>query len=475
LALMSCKHNKCMAGLALCGSKCGCALLWLGLIDVLLTSLVFLLLSQVYNDSCSVMSAPDYAIDYVTKNNPSLLKELSGRVPKSNFTSGFTDKVAADTVKQCLAGSSWSGPALADTMKIDMGMVDSLLSQASAAIDSGAGGSIDLGVIDSFITKSTNEIKKFDERAEKYKMEPAFFTKAKTSCTKCTGFRATFTYLDAYDDKDLKTYGDACEQACKVQLATGCEGYEVPKSTIPPIKTTMVGGVPKLVLDSGAVVDIPDDMKKALAAGVSLDSSPCEICRNKTCGMDILGRTLNQAIDEVSGNLSVLTKSIVATNQTIRDALGSLTGEIKAVISKSGAALGDTVKKVDCSVVGDIFNTLVVSVCNESLKGFKDYSWAFVWSGFVGMLLIIVTILLNVCVGLRPLDDEAGAEKELPDQRIEMQSRRHMAANRIHDYQSESVPVASAISYVPAAVPPIANGAKVTGGGGGYQREQYLP
>jgi len=69
---------------------------------------------------------------------------------------------------------------------------------------------------------------------------------------------------------------------------------------------------------------------------------------------------------------------------------------------------------IECAVIGDIYHTVYQSVCIEGLGGFVQYSWFFVWCGFFGLVVISTTILLNLCVGLRPLEED-GEERPLPD------------------------------------------------------------
>merc|ERR1712032_1752205 len=99
--------------------------------------------------------------------------------------------------------------------------------------------------------------------------------------------------------------------------------------------------------------------------------NPCDVCQNRTCTMKELG--------------------------------GKINGEIKKVITKSGDRLKATVDTVECKAVGDVYNTIVISICADGLKGFTDFSWSFVYCAFFGVVLIGMTILLNMCVGLRPL------------------------------------------------------------------------
>jgi hypothetical protein len=365
-------------------------------------------------------------------------------------------------------------------MGLDLGVVDSLLDQASASIDSSDG--IDLGVVDTFMDKSTSEINNFKARASGYKLDDAFFERAENSCTQCTKFKDTFSYFKQLDNKDLKTFGGACDEACSVQPTKECPNFK-PATTYPPLKTKVVNGVTMIELPNGDLVPVPSQLENVIESG-AVDSDICAACRNRTCTMKALGEKVNGAIDEVSGNLSKLIVAIEQTNETIRTTLGSITGEIKQVITKSADKLKATVDTVECEAVGDVFNTIVISICADGLKGFSDYSWAFVYCAFFGVVLIAMTILLNMCVGLRPLD-ETGAEKEFPDSRgrgggIEMSQP--YADPPVHDAYVGGrpyVPTAAAISYVPSAVPAVANAMPVTTNGqpsysnkGG--REAYL-
>jgi len=468
-----CRQSKGMTCFGLCGSKCGCVLLWLGLFAILGTSFLFLVLSQVYNDTCAIMSDPVYVINFAQKNDQAMFQQLVDSFPKTNFTQDFDVETAVATAKQCLAGSSYRGPSLAKTIGINLGFVDSLLAQAHDSIDSGD--SIDLGIVDNFIDKSTSEINNFKARANDYKLDSAFFTRAQNSCTQCDKFGDTFKYFDDFDDKNLKLFGEACDEACKVQPAKQCANY-VPTSTYPPVETVIVNGVTKIKLPNGQLVDAPPLLVDVIKDNGG-DTNACEACRNRTCGMNELGVEVNRAIDDVSANLSVLINVIRDTNQTIRNTLNSLTGEVKTVITKSADALKETVEGVDCAIVGDVYNNFIISVCSVGLQGFKDYAWAFVWCACVGVLLIIATILLNLCVGLRPLDED-GNEKEFPDQRIELSGRAYLGSGPkpvVHAaYESQPEAYVSAINYIPSAVPAPGPGAgaHVLTGPDGYLKDQ---
>jgi len=475
-AFLKCRDNKAAAGFGLCCSKCGCFLLWMGLFATLGTSILFLVLSQVYNDSCAVFSDPVYVINSAQKNDQRLFTQLTAQIPKTNFTQNFNEEVAIATVKQCLAGSSYSGPSLAKTMGLDLGVVDTLLEQASDAVDSSDG--IDLGAIDSFINKSTTEINGFQERANGYKLDSEFFARARNSCTQCTKFEETFSNFKQLENKDLQTFGAACDEACSVQPSKGCANWVESATTYPPLNTKVVNGVTKIELPNGQLIDVPKQVENVIQTdGATADSDICGMCRNRTCSMEGLALKVNGAIDEVSGNLSVLIDAIQKTNVSIKTTLGSITGEIKKVITKSADTLKETVDTVDCKIIGDVYNTIVISVCSEGLKGFTDYSWAFVYCALVGVILIVATIFLNMCVGLRPLEETGGAEKEYPDgARTYEMSHQPYADPPVHDaYIGDQpyIPNAAAMPYVPTAVPPVANAAPMTTNGD-YKREAYL-
>ena len=106
-AFVKCRENKAAATCGLCCSKCGCFLIWMGLFVTLGTSLIFLTMTQVYNDSCSVFADPIYVINHAKKNNPQMFAQLTDRIPNTSFTQNFNEEVAIATIKQCLAGSSY--------------------------------------------------------------------------------------------------------------------------------------------------------------------------------------------------------------------------------------------------------------------------------------------------------------------------------------------------------------------------------
>jgi len=321
-----------------------------------------------------------------------------------------------------------------------------------------------------YIDKSSSEINNFKSRAKGYKLDNEFFDRANHSCTQCTNFTETFSYFEQLDNKDLKSFGEACDASCAKQPSEGCASWK-PATTYPPVNTVVdSNGNTMIKLPGGQLIPLPKQLEKAIAGG-SMNSNPCAVCRNRTCAMKGVGEKVNGAIDDISGNLTTLLDAIETTNATIRTTLGSITEDLKQVITKSGDRLKATVDTVECKAVGDVYNTIVISICADGLKGFSDYSWAFVYCAFFGVVLIGMTILLNMCVGLRPLD-ENGAEKEFPDSRgrggggIEMSQP--YADPPVHDAYVGGrpyVPTASAITYVPSPVPAVANAMPVTTNG----------
>ena len=86
-------------------------------------------------------------------------------------------------------------------------------------------------------------------------------------------------------------------------------------------------------------------------------------------------------------------------------------GHVKAIISKSVDALGSTLDGIECSIIGDIYNTIFMSMCTKGLLtcsaphrnrksrvfygcekllagavGFSNYAWSFVSRAFFGMV-----------------------------------------------------------------------------------------
>ena len=96
-----CRDNKCYKG-AVCGSKFGCCLLYVGLFFILILSMPFLGLALVYNDTCVIGNDPVVALDYFQKQGS--LTSLTSMIPENNFTAGM-DVLA--TATQCFAGSGY--------------------------------------------------------------------------------------------------------------------------------------------------------------------------------------------------------------------------------------------------------------------------------------------------------------------------------------------------------------------------------
>merc|ERR1712150_228374 len=117
--------------------------------------------------------------------------------------------------------------------------------------------------------------------------------------------------------------------------------------------------------------------------------------------MGLLAQTINAAVDDVIRNLTFMDAVVVTTNNNLQQGIDNIGWRAKAIVQTSVGAMQKTLDSVDCSLVGDSYDTIIQSVCGEGLAGFKQYAWSFVSRSVVGLLLIIATILLNLFVGLR--------------------------------------------------------------------------
>lgn len=86
-------------------------------------------------------------------------------------------------------------------------------------------------------------------------------------------------------------------------------------------------------------------------------------------------------------------------------------GHVRAIISNNVDALGSTLDGIECSIIGDIYNTIFMSMCTKGLLtcsaphrnrkskvfygcekllagavGFSNYAWSFVSRAFFGMV-----------------------------------------------------------------------------------------
>merc|ERR1712150_240081 len=173
------------------------------------------------------------------------------------------------------------------------------------------------------------------------------------------------------------------------------------------------------------------------------------------------------------------------TNTTLKKVVAGISTTMRNVIDSNVDELKTTVDKVDCSVVGDVYHTISKSLCSDGLQGFSDYAWTFVWCGFIGLLLIVATILLNVFVGLRKnigKDKDNRVEVEIPhmpragsysvDRSHAEHAELYPALEReyIHNPNPNPTPIAMA-EPIPEAVPAVAASAASTGK---YNKDQYL-
>merc|ERR1712072_694163 len=102
----------------------------------------------------------------------------------------------------------------------------------------------------------------------------------------------------------------------------------------------------------------------------------------------------------------MMDKKIVAVEGSLKPAIKEISGHVKVIISKSVDALENTLNGLECSIIGDIYNTIFMSMCTKGAVGFSNYAWSFVSRAFFGMLLIASTVVLNVFVGLREREEK---------------------------------------------------------------------
>lgn len=476
LVFMSCRENKTLTCCACCASKCGCALLWLGLTVTLWLSIVFLLLGQAYTDTCSIVAAPEFVIDYAASNDAGLFDSLTTNLPKSNISDFKVDNII-QTAKQCLSGSAYRGPSLVKTMGVNLSFVDELLNQGVKSFD--PKDAVDLSALDDVLDKARAEIANAIAKSNSYKLGAGFLSTVEYSCNKCLNFSAPFSYFGEFQDESLDLYGEACDTACEIQPVPGCTAYN-PALIYPEfIVVEDAGGKRTIRLPTGEIMEFPSELVNIVEkngnaiGGNNSKTNACASCKNKTCDMESLAGTINDAIDGVIGNLTLIDDVIVKTNASIRQSLDGIGDMVKTVIDKSIGALGDTLNSVECSLVGDIYNTVVRSVCDKGLNGFLEYAWSFVWCALLGLVLIICTILLNLFVGLREFQNKKGGDFDLPRARIELSVQESYSVPQspevLRQRYSEAAPE---MPYVPEAVPAVES--SPVHATGEYNKDQYV-
>lgn len=410
-----CHENKCYKG-ALCGSKFGCCLLHVGLFFILILSIPFLALTLLYNDTCLIGKDPVVPLRYFEKQGS--LSGITNMLQDNNFTKNMD---ILETAEQCLAGSAYNGEkTLASRLGLS-GIISDAIGNSEKTLEETD--TADLGkFVDEAFDKARVEIKSFKGQAEGRKMPQELISKADNSCKQCASFKDTFDSFTAeYGGEDMKSYGEDCDEVCSSSPAEGCASYSttttnpLAQPSQPNILTVVNdNGQRKIEFPDGTRVSVPNEIADKVQAGENDPTAPCRMCKEKVCSLLSLGGTINQQIDVIYGELNSLEIVVNDTATKIKTIQDGMLTPIKNLFGKAKSAILKAMDKIDCAVIGDIYYTVYSSVCTEGANGFTAYAWYFVWSAFFGLVVIITTILLNLCVGLRPLD-ENGKERDLPD------------------------------------------------------------
>merc|ERR1719409_1700700 len=395
-AFRFCKGNKAAARCSLCCSKCGCVTLWWGVSVALWYSVFALLISQFYFDTCSVITNPNAAIDYFRVNDPNAFASFAAPSTNNSLLHITPDNIV-DSVKQCLSGSAYSGPPLVNTLGFDIAATRKMLDKELDMVDSGD--TVSFGSVDDFFLRGRQEIQKSKDKADEYKLGSSFDDDATKTCSSCSEFKKVFNHFKIYGDSQLDKYGDACDEVCVAAPVKGCQLYDASK-TYGAI--TVQNG--QIKLPNGKLINAPVELQQVVQDNNQLQA--CGDCRQKVCDMKTLGQKINSAILDVHGNLTMMDKKIVAVEGTIKPAIKEISGHVKVMISKSVDALESSLNGLECSIIGDIYNTIFMSMCTKGAVGFSNYAWSFVSRAFFGMLLIASTVVLNVFVGLREREEK---------------------------------------------------------------------
>jgi len=443
-------------------------MLYGGLFVILILSIVFLALTQVYNDTCMIADDPVATLEYAQKQK-GVLTQLLKNLPEGNFTDFDVPQIMG-VAEQCFAGSAYSGTT---TLAARMGLNSLLNANLAVATDALASGqTVDLSsFVDTAFDQAKTEINSFTSTAGDKKMPESLIADAGTSCTQCKDFKTTLVnFQQKYGGNGMESLGDACDEACSTSQPASCPDY-VATSTASPVSLKLEvvtsNGQRKLKFPNGDEIAAPAEILDRVEAGEDDLSDPCKMCQEKLCSLSSVGPTINTQIDHISGNLTSLLGVIDDTAQKVKDTQDTMLQPIKDIVDKAAQAFGTTLDTVNCSLVGDVFHTVYSSVCDEGLGGFRDYSWFFVWCGFFGLVVIVATIVLNLCVGLRPLEAKAlGKERDLPAfSAVEMGQRAPVNAY-LPSPTPDRIPNPAAVAYaqhVPQAVPAMATPVPITG------------
>jgi len=394
-------------------------MLWLGVMLILVYNIIFLVVHVMYDDVCTIATEPNALVSYAREAYPKEIKNtLGGFIPASPAKTGAeifsldADNIL-DTVSICMAGSSYSGDkTLVQALGYNKSAVKKMLDDELDKVKNGA---LDLSGVESKMKGATNDVQTNKGKMAKYKFAPGLLTASSTSCSSCSGFTAFWDKYKAfvgdsnsvyYEQNsqqldDLSKYGKICDEMCTKTPASQC-----PQSAPSNAATVAVSGA-NIQVD-GNVFAAPTQLLQALQGGENL----CAECRERVCNVSAVLQTVNGQIGKIETALNALNSSLTAKIKSIAPTINSLLDDVSAVLNKGIDNLSNTLGTLKCSVVGDIYNTVLYLPCTAVLAAYSEFAWSFFLRGMFGLLLVVATILLNLYVGLR--EYEGNENKVLP-------------------------------------------------------------
>lgn len=394
----------CCPKAALCLSKAGCSFLWLSLMLLLVTSIVFVLTSEVFHDTCGMLSDPYRVIQEVNKQTDNkymndIVSDLNQMIPDG--AGAVTISTLYAGMKQCFEGPSYGGSEpIVSTLGIDSSnLVNTLIGNISLP-------SIDTTELTSAFDDARNEVSDAKVQIKDYKIEKQAKIDANSSCQTCTNFNTTFSHFSSYGIDSLESAGNACNSVCKFDPVEGCT---LNRTIIYGRNITVEGD--EIVVQAGCpttceVVTRFKAPSKYLAMVVNNSLIKiCEDCVTKACKLGPTIRDVNDALDDIDTNLTRLENRIDSSKAKLIEVANSIQPITDDIITDGNTELSQFANQLSCAFVGEVIDEVAVSLCERGMRSYQAFAVTTVIASFCGILLIVATVVLNMCAGLRTLDE----------------------------------------------------------------------
>lgn len=403
----------CCPKAALCLSKAGCSFLWLSLILVLVVSIAFVLTSEVFHDTCGMLAHPYEVMKEVNKqtNNKyfnELTQQINNALPEGAGTVTITTLYAG--VQQCFEGPSYNGDPIVSTLGIDSSnLVTTLVGNITLPV-------VDTSELTSSFDDAKTQVSDAKGQIEDFKISEEAKTDADSSCQTCTNFNSTFSHFSSYGIDSLEEAGDACNAICKFDPIESCNfngtviiGRNI---TVEGDEIVVQGGCPMACTEITRIKAPPQYL--AMVVNNSLVKI-CEDCVTKACKLGPTIRDVNADLGDMQTNLSLLEEQIDTSKAKLIETVDSIKPITDDIITDANMEVGQYANRLSCAFVGEVIDEVVVSMCERGMLSFQAFALTTVGACAVGILLIVATIVLNMCAGLRTVDER--------DSRFQTESR----------------------------------------------------